>query len=147
MPLKLTPRNVTVQPDTNPLPLRVRVCEEFDPVAGFGLTLVIVGPEEIIVKLAALDVPPPGLGLYTVTCAVPPEAMSEARILACKLVTSPPPLTVGVVVRFAPFHLTTDDDVNVLPLTVRVNADPPAVALLGLSEVITGNGAFTLKLY
>ena len=100
-----------------------------------------------IVKLRLLDVPPPGPGLYTVTCAVPPEVMSEARILACKLVTSPPPLTVGVVVRFDPFHLTTDDDVNVLPLTVRVNADPPAVALLGLSEVITGNGAFTLKLY
>ena len=96
-----------------------------------------------MVKVAALDVPPPGLGLKTVTCAVPADAMSDARILACKPVVRPPP--VGVVVRFDPFHRTTDDEVNVLPLTVRVKAGSPAVLLLGLSEVMTGNGAFTLK--
>ena len=73
--------------------------------------------------------------------------MSDARILACRLVTRPPGVTVGVVMRFDPFHRTTDDEVNVLPLTVRVKPDSPAVLLLGLREVMTGNGAFTLKLY
>ena len=34
-----------------------------------------------------------------------------------------------------------------LPFTVSVNPRPPALALDGLSDVITGYGATTLKLY
>ena len=100
-----------------------------------------------MVNVVALEVPPPGVGLNTVTWALPAVAMSDPRMLACKLVTRPPGVTVGVVVRFDPFHLTMEYEVNVLPLTVRVKPDSPAVLLLGLSEVMTGNGAFTLKLY
>src|SRR6266568_3201755 len=55
------------------------------------------------------------------------------------------PLSMGVVVRGLPFHWTTDAVLNMLPLSVRVKLDPPAVALLGLSEVITGDGALTVK--
>ena len=43
VPLKLTPRKVTVQPETNPLPVMVSVWAELDPVAGLGLTPVIEG--------------------------------------------------------------------------------------------------------
>ena len=37
-----------------------------------------------------------------------------------------------------PFQFTSAPDENTLPLTVRVKAWPPAVALDGLSEVIVG---------
>lgn len=98
-----------------------------------------------MVKVDPTDVPPPGEGLKTVTVAVPAVAMSDARMLACNLVTRPPGVTVGVVVRFDPFHRTTDVEVKVLPLTVKVKPGSPAVMLLGLSDVMTGNGALTLK--
>ena len=85
----------------------------------------------MIVKVAPLLVPPPGLGLYTVKVAVPAEAISAAGTWAVNAVVRPPPLTTGVVVRLTPFHRTTELWSNVLPLTVSVKADPPAVALLG----------------
>ncbi len=45
--------------------------------------LVIVGIGLFIVNVALLDIPPPGVGLKTVTVAVPADAMSAAVILAC----------------------------------------------------------------
>jgi hypothetical protein len=54
---------------------------------------------------------------------------------------------IGVVVRFDPFQRTTEFEANVLPLTVKVNPEPPAIALDGLSEIMTGTGDTTLKLY
>ena len=45
-----------------------------------------------------------------------------------------------VVVRVAPFHLTTEPETKLLPLTVRVKAAPPAVALLGTRVVSAGTG-------
>lgn len=57
------------------------------------------------------------------------------------------PLVIAVVVRLTPFHLTTDDVLNVDPFTVSIKPAPPAAALFGLIDVITGIGAFTLKLY
>jgi hypothetical protein len=39
-----------------------------------------------MVKTSAVEVPPPGAGLYTVTCAVPGAAMSEAGTDAVSLV-------------------------------------------------------------
>ena len=47
--------------------------------------------------------------------------------------------------RLEPFHFTTEPSWKVSPLTVNVNADPPAVALLGLKEVMAGIGALTEK--
>jgi hypothetical protein len=47
----------------------------------------------------------------------------------------------NVVVRFAPFHRTTELLMNPLPLTVSVKAAPPAVALEGEIEVMAGTGA------
>ena len=39
-----------------------------------------------------------------------------------------------------PFQLTTEELTKLVPLTVRVNADPPTVAFEGESDVIVGTG-------
>ena len=46
-------------------------------------------------------------------------------------------------VRLVPFHLTTDDEIKLLPFTVNVNDEPPAVADVGLKEVAEGTGLLT----
>ena len=71
------------------------------------------------------------------TLAVPAVAMSAARIDAVTWVA----LTY-VVVRFVPFHLTTELEMKLVPFTVRVKAVPPAVADEGLRLVVVGRGLF-----
>ena len=46
----------------------------------------------------------------------------------------------NVVVRFVPFHLTTEPEMKLVPFTVRVKAGPPAVADEGLRLVVVGTG-------
>jgi len=82
------------------------------------------------------DVPPPGVGLNTVTCAVPALPISAAVIAAWSCVA----LT-NVVVRLVPFQFTTELPLTKpVPFTVKVKAAPPAVALVGASVVIVGAG-------
>src|SRR5687768_4958401 len=81
------------------------------------------------------ETPPPGAGLDTVISTVAADAMSTAPIAAC----SSPVLTT-VVGRAAPFQRTTDAAVNVLPVTISVNAGPPATANDGDSPLTTGVG-------
>src|SRR5881409_3056428 len=97
----------------------------------------------VMVKLSVLEVPPPGDGLKTVTAAVPALAMSLAGIEAVSWLA----LT-NVVVRSAPFQRTTDPEMKMLPLTVRLNAAPPATAEVGLRPLMLGTGfeAVMLKL-
>jgi hypothetical protein len=45
-----------------------------------------------------------------------------------------------------PFHLTVEVDTKFEPLTVKVNAGPPALAALGLMLLSTGLVAVTVKL-
>src|SRR5438876_1305741 len=61
--------------------------------------------------------------------------MSEAEIAAWSWVALP-----NVVVRSAPFQRTTDEPMQLLPVTVSVNAAPPATAVLGDREVSVGLG-------
>src|SRR2546425_5533778 len=68
-----------------------------------GLRLVIVGIGFKTVKVCGFDVPPPGAGLNTVTCAVPATAMSAGGITAVSCVAE-----TYVVARFAPFQRTTE---------------------------------------
>lgn len=93
-----------------------------------------------MVKVRLLEVPPPGPGLVTVTCAVPTFAMSAAVIAAC---TCEP--RTNVVVRFEPFHFTCELDTNPVPCTVRVKSVPPCFLLVGLSEVRFGTGLLIAK--
>jgi len=80
-------------------------------------------------------VPPPGVGLKTVTLAVPAVAMSAARIDAVSW-----DAPTYVVVRFVPFHLTTELEMKFVPFTVTVKPAPPAVADEGLRLVVVGRG-------
>jgi len=49
-------------------------------------------------------------------------------------------LEAAVVVREFPFHCTVEVDTKLVPVTVRVNAAPPARAELGFSEPIAMDG-------
>ena len=86
-------------------------------------------------NVCALDVPPPGVGVNTVTEAVPADAMSAADIVAVNWVDD-----TCVVARLAPFHRTTEPLMKLLPLTVRVNDIPPTKADEGESPVVAGTG-------
>jgi hypothetical protein len=136
--VRSSPFQRTTELVTNLLPLTVSVNAAPPAVRDEGLKLVVVGrglSGTLIVKVWPLEVPPPGVGLKTVTLAVPAVAMSAARIDAVTWVA----LTY-VVVRFVPFHLTTELEMKLVPFTVSVKADPPAVAELGLRLVVVGRG-------
>jgi len=81
------------------------------------------------------NVVPPSGGLNTKTSAVPGCVMSAAVMIAtnCWLLTKD-------VIRNEPFQLTAESWRNSLPLTVRRNRLRPAVALLGVIEVMNGVG-------
>ena len=88
-----------------------------------------------MVKVIALEVPPPGALLCTVTLAVPAVAMSAALMLAVNWV-----LDTYVVARADPFNHRGIWIPMLVPFTVRVKADPPAVADAGLKIVMVGMG-------
>jgi hypothetical protein len=86
-------------------------------------------------SVRALEVPPPGEGVATVICAVPILARSVAGMAARS--SWPFTKTVG---RAAPFQRITDVAMKSVPFTVRMNADVPACAAVGDSEVSAGSG-------
>ena len=86
-------------------------------------------------KTAALERPPPGAGLKTVTTALPAEAMSAARTAA---VTRE--LLSYRVARFAPLKRTTQPGAKFSPDTASEKAGPPAAAELVDRPEIEGTG-------
>ena len=131
----------TVAPATKPVPVRVNVKAAPTAMAEVGAKEVSDGPAAaLIVKDRLPDVPPPGAGLVTVTVAVPAVAISAAVMAAVSCVA----LT-NVVVLAAPLNFTTDVDTKPVPLTVRMKAAPPAVALVGEREVAVGAGLLMVK--
>ena len=105
----------------------------FDATAGVAvLGQMLQGHDvDVVVNGSAFERPP--LGLTTVTCAVPATAMSAAVIAAVSWLA----LT-NVVVRLPPFHRTVAPLAKFEPVTVKVNAGPPAGPELGESEVSVG---------
>jgi hypothetical protein len=96
-----------------------------------------------MVKVMLLDVsakvPPPYIppavpGFVTVTVTEPEVAMAEAGIEADTWVPTGPEVVVSAV----PFQLMTALAARLVPLTVSVNAAPPAFVLSGVSVVIAG---------
>ena len=79
------------------------------------------------------DTPPLAAGLATVMLDVPTPAISAAFTDACRLV-----LEMKVVVRGLPFHCTVEEATKFVPVTVSVNAVPPAMAEPGFNNVIVG---------
>jgi hypothetical protein len=90
------------------------------------------------VKAVAFDVPPPGAGLNTVTCAVDWVATSAELMAAVSCV-----LLTNVVVRAAPFHCTTEPATKFVPFTCRLNPALPAAIVFGLRLVMLGIGLVT----
>src|SRR5262245_34062483 len=88
-----------------------------------------------MVNFTAVEAPPPGVGLNTVTDGAPAVARSDLAMLAWRTVR----LT-NVVVRVAPFQRTTDVGTKPVPLTVIVSAALPVVAPVGDKLVIVGVG-------
>ena len=89
----------------------------------------------VTVKLIALEVPPPGAGLVTVTAGVPVEAMLAGGMATVNCVE----LT-KVVASADPPKLTIEAATKLVPLTVSVRAAPPATILLGEIVVRVGVG-------
>lgn len=139
--VRLVPFHLTTDDEIKLLPVTAKVKEELPVAADEGLIEVAEGTGllvEVIVNVSPDEVPPPGVGLNTVTVAVPAEAILVAGTVAVTLVAE-----TYVVVRLVPFHLTTEEEIKLLPFTVKVNEDPPAAAEVGLKEVAAGTGLLT----
>jgi hypothetical protein len=95
-------------------------------VSGLVITGVLT-----IVNVCAFDVPPHGV--TTVIEAVPAAAMRAGGTVAVSCVAE-----TNVVANAVPFHLTVEPETKLVPFTVSVNCGPPAVAHVGLSELIVG---------
>jgi len=129
------PPQRTVEVETKFVPVTVKVNCGSPGVAQVGLIAVVVGTRLLMVNVTAFDVPPPGAGFTTVTDAVPALAIRAAGTVAVSCVA----LT-NVVVSAVPFQFTVEPETNLVPFTVNVNCAPPAVAEVGLIEVIVGTG-------
>jgi hypothetical protein len=119
-------------PEAKFVPLIVRVKAAPPAAAELGLRLVMVGITELMVNLAAADVPPV---VVTVMLAVPAVAIRPAGTAAVTWLA----LTNVVVSTVVP-HCTFAPETKFVPLIVRVKAAPPAVAELGLRLVMVGGG-------
>jgi hypothetical protein len=97
-------------------------------VSGLVITGVLA-----IVNVTGVDVAEHGLGLTTVTGAVPAVAIREAGTVAVSCVEE-----TNVVVRTVPFQFTVEVETKFVPFTVNVNPGPPAAAQVGLSELMVG---------
>src|SRR5580765_4714322 len=138
--VRAAPFQRTTEALTNPLPVTVTVNAAAPAVTLDGDSDSTPGTGFAIVNAESPDVPPPGAGVTTDTCAVPAAATSDATIDACSCV----PLT-NDVGRLTPFQRTTDALTNPLPFTVTVNADAPAVTLDGDSDSTPGSGFATVN--
>jgi hypothetical protein len=120
------------------LPLMTKVNAEDPAAVDEGVRTVRTGTglgAVLMVKVRALEVPPPGDGLKTVTLAVPAVAISVAGMDAVSWVED-----IYVVPRSALFHRTTEPGTKLLPVRVKVKAALPAVAEEGEMLVSTGTG-------
>src|SRR5213080_1323161 len=113
-----------------PSRLKSPITTELEPTPVTKFDVLIVSDETPVVtsKKAAFELPPPGVGLATVTEAVLGLAISEARIFAFNS-----ELLTKIVVRALPFHLTTEPKIKPVPLTVTVNPAPPGLIASGTS--------------
>jgi hypothetical protein len=127
------PLHRTAAADWNPLPFTVSVNAGPPAVAVVGEILLMFGPLAIV-KVTTFVVK---VFDSTVTWAVPGVAIRSASTGAVTWVE----LTT-LVASAVPFHRTTEPVVKPAPFTVSVKAGPPAVALLGLRELMVG---LTLK--
>ena len=134
---RMPPSQRTTDDGTKPLPFTMSVNAGPPATAVLGLRVPTTGTGfgAMTANVSAVEVPPPGAGVTTLTVRAPGVAMSPAVMVVSSCVA----LT-NVVGRLEPFHCTTDELTNRLPVTVSVNDGPPARALLGDSSAATGAG-------
>src|ERR1700733_7260289 len=90
-------------------------------------------PAPVIAKSIALETPPPGAGLVTVTATLPLKARLAAGISAVNCVA----LT-NVVTAADPLNVTAEAATKLVPFTVSVKPAPPAALLSGEILLIVG---------
>jgi hypothetical protein len=130
------PFQFTREPESKFVPFTVNVNCGPPGATQVGLSEPMVGIA-LIVNVTAFDVPPQGLGFTTVIKAVPGLTIRFAGTLAFSCVEEtkqPPP---GHASAF-PFQFTVEVGRKLVPLTVNVNPLSPAMAQVGLSELIEG---------
>jgi hypothetical protein len=151
------PFHCTVAPERKLVPFTVSVKVAPPAIAEAGLRPVMTGVGATTVNVTAADGLP--LVFVTVMFALPALAMKLAGTDAVNWVERSgdgavsllaPPLgsllsgnlvePTSVVVSGVPFHCTVAPVRKPVPLTVRVNAGPPAVAEVGLRLEMTGVG-------
>lgn len=100
---------------------------------------VSVGAAWVIVRVAALEAPPPGAGVTTDTWKTCPPAWSAAKREVVNWV-----LLTNVVARATPSSWITEEATNPLPVTVTVNLSvPPLVTVEGETVIAPGAGFTT----
>jgi len=122
------------------LPFAVKVKPAPPAAADEGKIEATVGAGVSTAKESSAEVPPPGPGVNTEMAAFCPVAISTGVMVVESWVA-----LAYVVVRLLPFHWITDEVRKALPLTVSVNAVPPALAEEGETEVTAGTGALTAR--
>ena len=129
------PLKSTTELELKLVPFTVNVKVGPPAVTVFGDNVVIVGTGLFTVKVAEFDVPPPGVGLVTVTGKVPAVVTSVDRIVAETCVEF-----WNEVARATPLKFTVEVETKLVPVTVRVNAPEPAKVFVGAMVVIVGTG-------
>src|ERR1700739_3962509 len=97
--------------------------------------LLRTGLGDSMLKVVALDWPPPGPGVVTTTWTEPFAVTNVAGTAAFISL-----LPTSVVVNGVELQSTIDPLVKPLPFKSSVKAAPPSITLVGAMEVITGIG-------
>ena len=105
------------------------------PLVGLMEVMVGTGFGWTMVNTAGAEGPPPGLGLFTVICALPAEAMSEAEIWALNWFGK-----ATVVGLAAPLIWRTAVEAKLEPTTFILKPIPPATTGSGFIKLIDGTG-------
>lgn len=138
--VRFEPFHLTRDVVTNPLPSTVKVNAGPFALAEAGLRVAMAGNGLLTVNVLEVDVPPPGVGLRTLTEAVPLAAMSDAVMTAVSRVAE-----TKVVVRLDPFQRTVEVGTKPAPSTVMTKLPPPTIVELGSMPAIEGTGLFTVR--
>ena len=130
------PLHSTVEEGTKPVPVRSSVCAADPATTLAGSTVAITGGGLLMVKFAAVEVPPPGAGLNTVIAAMPPSARSAFGTVALR------ELSVENVVAIAvPFQRTCDPLTKAEPETAIESCAAPAVVVTGVTLLMVGTAS------
>ena len=129
------PFHWTAEEETKLVPVTVNVNPALPATAELGLREETEGTGLLIANVSAPEMPPPGVGVETVTVTMPSVVMSAPVIAACK----PVPET-KVVGRALPFHWTVEEETKLVPVTVNVNPALPATTELGLRDPPASEG-------